>query len=103
MLGAFTKNQLTFACHFQGMKKIWYTHTHWYVSPFRCICVCICMYAFLYLYVYIDVCMEALVVIWLPSLERNKATRVQVPDGAVLISHGKDMNPIILPVAIGKL
>ena len=44
---------------------------------------------------------------WLSSYEMDTATRVQILDEADCISHttnalGKCMNPIILPLAMGK-
>ena len=44
---------------------------------------------------------------WLSSLEIDRATRVQILDNAVCISHGanilgKYLNPTILPQDIGK-
>ena len=51
--------------------------------------------------------MEVPVVLWLSSKEMDTATRVQILDETDSISHstntlGKDMNPIILPPAMGK-
>ena len=47
------------------------------------------------------------VVNWLSSLDMDTATRVQILDESDCISHstntlGKGMNPIILPLAMGK-
>ena len=51
--------------------------------------------------------MEVPVVLLLSSLEMDTATWVQILDDTDSISHstntlGKSMNPIILPLAIGK-
>ena len=51
--------------------------------------------------------MEAFMMLWLPSLEMNMATYVQICDETVYILHCanslvKGMNPIILLSAMGK-
>ena len=51
--------------------------------------------------------LEVLVVQWLSLKEMDTATRVQILVKTDCISHstnilGKSMNPIILPLAIGK-
>ena len=47
------------------------------------------------------------ILLWLSLKEMDTAMRVQILDEADCISHGintlkKDMNPIILPLAMGK-
>ena len=51
--------------------------------------------------------MEVLVVQWLSSQDMDTATQVQILDETDCISHStnnleKGMNPIILPLAMGK-
>ena len=54
-----------------------------------CVCVCVCVCAYVHIvcmFLYVSVCVrEAHVVLWIPSQEIDKATRVQIQDDVVCI------------------